>query len=277
MSPFRSDQFPRPAGRRGARVGARVRRAPSRGALLAAVALLCGCAQPAPTRFHTLLPDWQAGAAATRAAAPGWSFGDLRVPVQVDRPQLVLLTGDGTLAVVERERWLAPLGDELRAALEQDLQRALGPADAGPPAERWEIDVEVRRFESALGAEARLEAQWTLARGGAAGEGPCAGCVSRSRRRVTCRRSPPRTARPWRGWPTPSPPACGRGQAAARPARGARRAPEGARGAAGAIRRGAGGQGGATAPQADRRGPASAASGACGAPISRGPPACPRG
>ena len=172
MSPFRSDQFPRARGRRGARVGARVRRAPSRGALLAAVALLCGCAQPAPTRFHTLLPDWQAGAAATRAAAPGWSFGDLRVPVQVDRPQLVLLTGDGTLAVVERERWLAPLGDELRAALEQDLQRALGPADAGPPAERWEIDVEVRRFESVLGAEARLEAQWTLARDGAAGEGP---------------------------------------------------------------------------------------------------------
>jgi len=132
---------------------------------------LAACAQPAPTRFHTLLPDWQAGAA-PHAAAPGWSLVELRVPVQVDRPQLVLLAGDGTLAVVERERWLAPLGDELRAALEQDLQRALGPADAGPPAERWEIDVEVRRFESVLGAEARLEAQWTLARGGAAGEGP---------------------------------------------------------------------------------------------------------
>jgi uncharacterized lipoprotein YmbA len=139
--------------------------------MLAAVALLCGCAQPAPTRFHTLLPDWQAGAIAPRAAAPGWSLGALRVPVQLDRPQLVLLTGDGTLAVVERERWLAPLGDELRAALEQDLQRALGPGDAGPAAERWEIDVDVRRFESALGAEARLEAQWTLGRAGTAGDG----------------------------------------------------------------------------------------------------------
>jgi uncharacterized lipoprotein YmbA len=153
-------------------VSAPVQCAPSRAALLVAVALLCGCAQPAPTRFHTLLPDWQAGPGAPRAGAPGWSLGELRVPVQVDRPQLVLLSGDGTLAVVERERWLAPLGDELRAALEQDLQRALGPPDAGPPAERWEIDVEVRRFESALGAEARLEAQWTLGRGGAAGEGP---------------------------------------------------------------------------------------------------------
>jgi len=170
MSPSLRD--PLPPGADGAAGG----RAPmGRAALclasLVAAALLAACAQPAPTRFHTLLPDWQAGAA-PHAAAPGWSLVELRVPVQVDRPQLVLLAGDGTLAVVERERWLAPLGDELRAALEQDLQRALGPAAAVPPAERWAIDVEVRRFESALGAEARLEAQWTLARGDAAGEGP---------------------------------------------------------------------------------------------------------
>jgi hypothetical protein len=171
MSPFRPDPL-RPLVARTARRRPAVRRAPSGGAALAAVALLCGCAQPPPTRFHTLVPDWQSGAAAPRASAPGWWLGELRVPVQVDRPQLVLLAGDGTLAVVERERWLAPLGDELRAALEQDLQRALGPADAGPAAERWEIDVEVRRFESALGAEARLEAQWALGRGGAPGEGP---------------------------------------------------------------------------------------------------------
>jgi hypothetical protein len=139
----------------------------------AALALaLAGCAQPMPTRFYTLLPDWQDGAAAPRtAAAPAWTLDAVRVPVQVDRPQMVLLGGDGTLAVVERERWIAPLGDELRSALEQDLQHALGPpADLG--AAPWTIDVEVLRFESALGAEARLEARWTLRPARDDAEGP---------------------------------------------------------------------------------------------------------
>ena len=137
-----------------------------------AAAALAGCAQPAPTRFYTLMPDWQGGAPTPRAAAePAWTLDALRVPVQVDRPQMVLLTGDGTLAVVERERWIAPLGDELRAALEQDLQRALGPP-AGADEVLWAVDVEVQRFESALGAEARLEARWTVRPVRAASDGP---------------------------------------------------------------------------------------------------------
>ena len=153
------------------RVLAAARRSTAPWALLAAAAL-AGCAQPTPTRFYTLMPDWQGGAPTPRAAAaPAWTLDALRVPVQVDRPQMVLLTGDGTLSVVERERWIAPLGDELRAALEQDLQRALGPP-AGGGEEGWAIDVEVQRFESALGAEARLEARWTLRPMRAASDGP---------------------------------------------------------------------------------------------------------
>lgn len=153
------------------RVLAAARRATAPWAFLAAAAL-AGCAQPAPTRFYTLLPDWQDGAPAPRATAtPAWTLDALRVPVQVDRPQMVLLTGDGTLTVVERERWIAPLGDELRAALEQDLQRALGPP-AGADEAEWAIDVEVQRFESALGAEARLEARWTVRPVRAASDGP---------------------------------------------------------------------------------------------------------
>ncbi len=73
---------------------------------------------------------------------------------------------DDSLAVLEQERWASPLRDELREALLEQLASGYGAVDsraavAGPGAP-VRIAVDVRRFESLPGREARSEGSWTL-------------------------------------------------------------------------------------------------------------------
>lgn len=128
----------------------------------AAALAACGSA---PLRFYTLV----APAAAPATTAPGYSIEVLpvNVPLQVDQPQLVLRHGTGQVSLSEDRQWIAPLPDELRAALSAELSRRLGAADVyrvaqpeGRPV--WRIKLDVRRFESELDRSARIEALWTL-------------------------------------------------------------------------------------------------------------------
>jgi uncharacterized protein len=148
--------------------------------------LLAGCASEAVTRFHSLLPvpvmdaqgaaatvlgvqsGAQSGAQADRqtlampraAPARGWELLPVTLPVQVDRPQWVLRRQDQTLQVLEHERWVAPLADEVHAALVQQLlQSPAGGTPAQPPVR---ITLELLRWDAMLGAYSRIDAQWTL-------------------------------------------------------------------------------------------------------------------
>jgi len=131
---------------------------------LALIALLAGCSSAQPPRYHTLLP---ARAPIARPAAPAgsvaWEVLPVAVPAGVDQPQWVVRTVDGSLAVLEQERWIAPLGEEVRAAVVDRLTQVVGaPAFSAEPRRRWRIRIDVQRFDSAPGSEARLEAIWTL-------------------------------------------------------------------------------------------------------------------
>ena len=160
-------------------------------AALALAALLAGCASGGGdgdgrrgTRFHSLLAPPQAAreapAASREAVRPlAWSLAPVTVPAGVDRPQWVVRAPDGTLAVLENERWIAPLADDLRAALAERLARPLGPEGAAAPAgrSRWRIALDVRRFESEPARSARLDAGWTVTvPGSGAGRDPAAVC-----------------------------------------------------------------------------------------------------
>jgi len=132
-----------------------------------AAALLGACSAAQPPRYHTLMP-------ATPASAPGvasgaglaWEVLPVVIPMQVDQPQWVVRTADGSLALLEQERWIAPLGDEIRAAVSERITRLLGsPAASAEPGKRWRIQIDVQRFDSTPGREARLEATWTLRSG----------------------------------------------------------------------------------------------------------------
>jgi uncharacterized lipoprotein YmbA len=133
--------------------------------LVVAVVVLAGCAAPQPLTLHTLMPADVAPAARTTGAIELLPVG---VPAALDQQPIVLRQGAGQLVLLERERWAAPLGEELRSALAVLLGRALAARDVTGlprPADTLRIKVELRRFESAPGSHALLEADWSIARG----------------------------------------------------------------------------------------------------------------
>lgn len=118
-----------------------------------------------PERFHTLLP------AARAASAPAMDpvYVDVlpvAVPPQVDHAQWVVRQGDDSLLMLEQDRWAAPLADELRGAISERLATRWGAVDirgvALPQPSVWRVRVDVQRFESVPGREARIESVWSV-------------------------------------------------------------------------------------------------------------------
>lgn len=135
--------------------------------LAVAAALALSACATAPLHYYTLIAP--AGAPAdVAAAAPALSFELLPVgvPAQVDQPQLVVREGGQGVALLDGERWIAPLGDEIRGALSADLARDLHSQDlSGQPGNgkpRLRIKLDLRRFDSQLGSYALIEGSWSV-------------------------------------------------------------------------------------------------------------------
>lgn len=147
---------------------------------------LAGCAS-APMHYYTLTMQ---GVPAERIAPVPYPFelSPVNVPAQVDVPQLVVRTGGQGMQPLDGERWIAPLGDEIRGALSADLAKALGVADmSGLPGNgqpRLRITLDVRRFESVPGDHALIEAAWSLHMTGTSGGQDALSCVSVARETV---------------------------------------------------------------------------------------------
>lgn len=131
-------------------------------------AALAACAS-APMHYYTLVPA--ADSTQTDAAVPPARFQfellPVGIPAQNDVPQLVVRQGDQAVVMLEGERWIAPLADEVRSALSVDLSRRLNAQDIGSglpvdgkPVVR--IKVDVRRFDSSPGHYALVEATWSV-------------------------------------------------------------------------------------------------------------------
>ncbi|MGO4808972.1 membrane integrity-associated transporter subunit PqiC [Cupriavidus sp. 2MCAB6] len=148
--------------------------------LALAAALLTGCASPDP-RYYTLAqgPDATvpaAGQAATPARAaqaqPVWiEVAPVRVPERLNRPQLVVRDGKdgGELKLLDLSRWSAPLPDELRDALSQQLQARLGAVDTyqqglSEVEPVYRITTEVVRLDAEVGQRAGAVINWTVRR-----------------------------------------------------------------------------------------------------------------
>lgn len=129
---------------------------------LAAI-LLAGCAS-APMHYYTLLP----APAEPSAAATALPFEVLtvNVPAQVDRPQLVVRQDGQSVALLEGERWIAPLADEVRGALAADLARTLPGHDVGGMVAAdqplLQVSLDVRRFDSQPGSYALIDGAWRV-------------------------------------------------------------------------------------------------------------------
>ena len=131
---------------------------------------LCGCASTStPARFHTLMPPVASGAAAAARPAPALRAEVLPVtlPVQVDVAPIVVRLPDDSMRALEHERWIAPLADEIRAALALRIDAALAAAPATPTAAApWRVALEVQRFDSTLGGTASMQAVWSFQQAG---------------------------------------------------------------------------------------------------------------
>jgi uncharacterized lipoprotein YmbA len=99
----------------------------------------------------------------------------VRMPAQVDQPQWLVQLPDGSLASLEQERWASPLRDEFRQAVLETLIVGHGAVElrhlggAAPGAKPIRVDLDVRRFDSLPGREARIEGSWTIAAMASAG------------------------------------------------------------------------------------------------------------
>lgn len=142
------------------------------GALTLGFACIAGCSTPAPERFHSLIGSDSAATEAARSTAAGPSGAihvdviSVSMPAQVNHAQWVVRQADDTLLMLEQERWAAPLGEELRGAIAWRLAGRWGVVDvhavAAPPAPVWRLRVDVQRFESVPGREARIDSTWSL-------------------------------------------------------------------------------------------------------------------
>lgn len=132
-----------------------------------AALLLAACAS-APLHYYTLVPPAaaEASAATNPAASLRFELLPVVVPAQVDQPQLVVRQGGQGVALVDGQRWIAPLGDEVHSALSVDLARTLPGQDVSDlpsnnkPTLRIKLDL--RRFDSQLGSYALIEGAWSV-------------------------------------------------------------------------------------------------------------------
>jgi uncharacterized lipoprotein YmbA len=149
---------------------------------------LAACAS-APLHYYTLVPpatDPTADTASSRPAMASLPFELLpvTVPAQVDQPQLVVRDGGQGVALLNSERWIAPLGDELRSALSTDLARQLHSEDVsalpGNDKPLLRIKLDVRRFDSLPGSYALIDGTWSIRlMHGANGQSGTLACASR--------------------------------------------------------------------------------------------------
>ena len=144
----------------------RVRSLQRAGLALAAL-VLAACGTLPPTHFHSLMPTEIAARSGTPAAAGvAVVLEPVRVPANVDQPQWLVQLGDDSLAVLEQERWASLLRDEFRQALLEELIIGQGAVEArtqpGAGAASVRVAIDVRRFDSLPGREARIQGTWTI-------------------------------------------------------------------------------------------------------------------
>ena len=121
-----------------------------------------GCAS-APIHFYTLIPP--SSNASVAPASFAIHVEPVAVPSESDQAAWLVRVSPSEVAVLDGERWAAPLADELRAAFADVLQEQLGARDVdvgGPIKKKYIVRIAIRRFESTPGQQALIATDWSL-------------------------------------------------------------------------------------------------------------------
>lgn len=135
--------------------------------------VLAACGSSPTTNYYTLAPvppTSQQAACHLTGAAP-FKFDSVTIPGSIDRLAVVRSAGPNRLNVAEFDRWAAPLDDQLRRVLSDDLAQRLPAGRVIPPqgaagsdAPRM-IAVDIDRFDADLTGHVVLAADWSVVSG----------------------------------------------------------------------------------------------------------------
>ncbi|MFL9991056.1 PqiC family protein [Paraburkholderia sediminicola] len=137
-------------------------------AVALALAALCGCASSPKSDFYTL------SAAAPQTGNPpavpiAVLIGVVTVPDLVDRPQIVVRSGDNTVDIDEFARWADPLKSQIPRVVRADLGQLLNSSMVstypmgGDSASAYRVQLDIQRFDAALGDAVTVDVLWSVA------------------------------------------------------------------------------------------------------------------
>ena len=122
----------------------------------AALVLLGGCGGSPENRYYVLSPVPPVQLASPVRASFG--IASVHLPGLLDRTQLVLRTGTGTVDIREFDRWAEPLDQMVPRILAQDLELRQGAPAPTEPHRR--VFVAIDEFMADTGGKARLAGRW---------------------------------------------------------------------------------------------------------------------
>lgn len=129
--------------------------------------LATGClGGTAPTRFYVLAAADAPAIPGARAMAVG--VGPVSLAGYLDRPQIVTRPAADKIDLAEFDQWGEPLRDAIARVLAEDLSRQLPEARIsafpwrGLEAVRYQVIVDVTRFDGPTAGDTSLEARWRV-------------------------------------------------------------------------------------------------------------------
>ncbi len=135
------------------------------------ISALGGCARTASTRFYTLsaIPADEP-AVTRRQSLDGMSIGigPVNLPDYLDRPQIVIRTSANELRLAELDKWAGSLKYAVPRIIADNLSTLLGTDQVytfpwkSALAVRYQVIIDIARFDAQMGSHADLEAQWTV-------------------------------------------------------------------------------------------------------------------
>jgi uncharacterized protein len=134
--------------------------------------LLVACGSSPPQRYYTLQPVALPAGTAVPGVAPANQIAvrvqPVVIPPELDRIELVSRGGPYRVHIADSDRWAAPLDDQIRRTLNDDLAARLpahlvaDPTEPGTQEPRRLLSVTVIEFYADDECGATLRADWTL-------------------------------------------------------------------------------------------------------------------
>lgn len=132
---------------------------------------LWGCANTQPTHFYLLDSadiSSSLGTLERKSSGVSLGLGPINVPKYLDRPQIVTRIGPHEIDLAEFHKWAAPLKENVRHVLEENLSVLLATDGIVPyPWKRsnrvnYQLSLDIIRFDGMKNQEAVLKVRWKL-------------------------------------------------------------------------------------------------------------------